>query len=115
MLVSFSTIVYTYQYYLPLRIPRTEGIFIIMLDKKNIIQKEEPAILVGVVQKDQSDQQVQEYLDELAFLAETAGAVAVKRFTQKLQHPDSRTFVGKGKTGGDKKLCAGKKYPHYHI
>jgi len=40
---------------------------------------------------------VQEYLDELAFLAETAGAVTVKRFVQKLQHPDSRTFVGKGK------------------
>src|SRR5688572_25500459 len=68
-----------------------------MLDKKNIIQQEEPAILVGVVQKDQPEQQVQEYLDELAFLAETAGAVAVKRFVQKLQHPDSRTFVGKGK------------------
>lgn len=40
---------------------------------------------------------VNEYLDELAFLAETAGAVAVKRFTQKLPHPDSKIFVGKGK------------------
>ena len=78
-------------------LPRPEGIFIIMLDKKNIIQQEEPAILVGVVQKDQTDHQVQEYLDELAFLAETAGAIAVKRFAQKLPHPDSRTFVGKGK------------------
>ena len=68
-----------------------------MLDKKHIIQKEEKAVLVGVVQKDQTEQQVQEYLDELAFLAETAGAVTVKRFTQKLQHPDSRTFIGKGK------------------
>src|SRR6186713_522148 len=68
-----------------------------MLDKRNIIQQEEPAILVGVVHKDQTEPQVQEYLDELAFLAETAGAVAVKRFVQKLQHPDSRTFVGKGK------------------
>jgi GTP-binding protein HflX len=68
-----------------------------MLDKSTIFEKEEPAILVGVVHKDQTEQQVQEYLDELAFLAETAGAVAVKRFTQKLQHPDSRTFVGKGK------------------
>src|SRR6186713_3218915 len=68
-----------------------------MLDKRNIIQQEEPAILVGVVHKDQTEPQVQEYLDELAFLAETAGAVAVKRFTQKMQHPDSRTFVGKGK------------------
>src|SRR4026207_1392813 len=68
-----------------------------MLDKKNSIGQEEPAILVGVVHKDQTEPQVQEYLDELAFLAETAGAVAVKRFVQKLQHPDSRTFVGKGK------------------
>jgi GTPase len=57
----------------------------------------ERVVLVGVVQKDQTDEQVQEYLDELAFLAETAGAIAVKRFTQKLMHPDSRTFVGKGK------------------
>ncbi len=68
-----------------------------MIDKKNIIQNEEKAVLVGLVLKDQREQQVQEYLDELAFLAETAGAITVKRFTQKLQHPDSRTFVGKGK------------------
>ncbi len=68
-----------------------------MIDKKNSIQKEERAVLVGLVHKDQTEQQVQEYLDELAFLAETAGAITVKRFTQKLQHPDSRTFVGKGK------------------
>jgi GTP-binding protein HflX len=52
---------------------------------------------VGLVQKDQTDEQVQEYMDELSFLAETAGAVSMKRFTQKLQHPDSKTFVGKGK------------------
>ena len=52
---------------------------------------------MGVINKDQTEQQAQEYLDELAFLAETAGALAVKRFTQKLATPDSRTFVGKGK------------------
>lgn len=68
-----------------------------MLDNKNSIGNEEAAVLVGLVQKDQTETQVQEYLDELAFLAETAGAVTMKRFTQKLQHPDSRTFVGKGK------------------
>ena len=68
-----------------------------MIDKKNQIQSEEKAVLVGVVQKDQKEHQVQEYLDELAFLAETAGAVTVKKFMQKLPHPDSRTFVGKGK------------------
>ncbi|MFN4313923.1 MAG: GTPase HflX [Chitinophagaceae bacterium] len=68
-----------------------------MLEHKNRIKKEERAVLVGMIQKDQTEPQVHEYLDELAFLAETAGAVAVKRFTQKLAHPDSRTFVGKGK------------------
>ena len=68
-----------------------------MLDKKNIIQGTEIAVIVGLVGKDQTEQQVTEYLDELAFLAETAGAETKKRFIQKLQHPDSRTFVGKGK------------------
>ena len=68
-----------------------------MIEKQNRIQEEEKAVLIGVVQKDQTEQQVQEYLDELAFLAETAGAVTVKKFVQKLAHPDSRTYVGKGK------------------
>jgi len=68
-----------------------------MLDKSNAIQDEERAVLVGLIHKTQTEPQVQEYLDELAFLATTAGAIAVKRFTQKLQHPDSKTFVGKGK------------------
>jgi GTP-binding protein HflX len=61
------------------------------------IAEEERTVLVGVVQKDQNEQQVKEYLEELAFLAETAGAISVKRFMQKLGHPDSKTFVGKGK------------------
>lgn len=68
-----------------------------MLDKQSQIQNEEKAVLVGVIQKDQKEHEAKEYLDELAFLAETAGAIAVKRFIQKLPHPDSRTFVGKGK------------------
>jgi GTPase len=79
-----------------------------MLDKKNIIQNEERAVLVGLINKDQTEVQVQEYLDELAFLAETAGAITVKRFTQKLQHPDSRTFIGKGKLEEIKKYVQGK-------
>lgn len=53
--------------------------------------------MVGLIDKTHTDEQSQEYLDELAFLAETAGAVTMKRFTQKLQHPDSKTFIGKGK------------------
>lgn len=68
-----------------------------MIDQKNIIQSEEKAVLVGLVHKSQTEEQVQEYLAELAFLAETAGAQAIKTFTQKLPKPDSRTFVGKGK------------------
>ncbi|HJW15706.1 MAG TPA: GTPase HflX, partial [Flavisolibacter sp.] len=68
-----------------------------MLDKKRKIHHEERAVLVGLIQKDQREQEVMEYLGELAFLAETAGAVAVKKFIQKLPHPDSRTYIGKGK------------------
>ena len=69
----------------------------IVLDKKNVIQNEVRSVLVGIAHKEQTEHQLHEYLDELAFLAETAGAHTMKRFTQKLQHPDSRTFVGKGK------------------
>jgi GTP-binding protein HflX len=68
-----------------------------MLDKRNRIKHEERAVLIGVVRKDQTEQEVHEYLDELAFLAETAGAVSVKKFIQKLAHPDSKTYIGKGK------------------
>ena len=68
-----------------------------MSEKKKNVRKEERAVLVGLVHKDQTEQQLHEYLDELAFLAETAGAIAVKRFTQKLPHADSKTFIGKGK------------------
>ena len=68
-----------------------------MIEKKKSFGSEEVAILVGLIQKDQTEQQVIEYLDELEFLAETAGAKSVKRFTQKMAHPDSKTFLGKGK------------------
>lgn len=86
-----------------------------MLNNRKIVHKpayrtgrEEKAVLVGLVHKDQTEEQLQEYLDELAFLAETAGARAVKRFTQKLLHPDSRTFIGKGKLEEIKKYIQGK-------
>lgn len=68
-----------------------------MIDKKIILNHEEKAVLVGLVTKDQKEVQVLEYLDELAFLAETAGANTLKRFLQKLPHPDSKTYIGKGK------------------
>jgi GTP-binding protein HflX len=60
-------------------------------------KENERAVLVGLVTRNQSEQLLTEYLDELTFLAETAGAVPVKRITQKLDRPDSRTFVGSGK------------------
>jgi GTPase len=79
-----------------------------VIDKKNSIQKEEKAVLVGLIHKDQTEQQLKEYLAELSFLAETAGAVAVKSFFQKLAHPDSKTFVGKGKLEEIKNYCKAK-------
>jgi GTP-binding protein HflX len=68
-----------------------------LLDNKKSIKQEEKAVLVGLIHKLQTEEQVKEYLDELAFLAETAGAISIKRYMQKLAHPDSKTFVGKGK------------------
>ena len=59
--------------------------------------KAETAILVGLITKNQNERKTNEYLDELEFLAETAGAVTVKRFTQKMDGPSSVTYVGKGK------------------
>ena len=57
----------------------------------------ETAILVGIINKEQDEKLSVEYLDELEFLADTAGAVVKKRFTQKLEYPNPRTFVGEGK------------------
>jgi len=57
----------------------------------------ETAVLVGVVTKGQSELQTKEYLDELEFLAMTAGAVTKKYFTQNLEHPHPKTFLGRGK------------------
>lgn len=67
--------------------------------KDLIIDKEtsERAVLVGLVTPLQNEAKANEYLDELAFLADTAGATTEGRFLQKLNNPDSRTFVGKGK------------------
>jgi GTPase len=58
---------------------------------------DERAILIGIISKGQDESEVEEFLDELAFLAETAGAETVKRFTQKVDVPNPRTFVGSGK------------------
>lgn len=68
-----------------------------MIEKKQAIQQEERAVIVGLITREQTERQVQEYLDELVFLAETAGAPIIKRFTQKMARPDRATFIGKGK------------------
>lgn len=64
---------------------------------KKLKKGTESAVLVGLVYNNQTEEMVNEYLDELEFLALTAGARTVKRYIQKLPHPDPRTFIGKGK------------------
>ncbi|MEE3384261.1 MAG: GTPase HflX [Prevotella sp.] len=59
--------------------------------------KAETAVLVGLITKEQDEVKTKEYLDELEFLADTAGAITVKRFTQKVNGPSQTTYVGKGK------------------
>jgi len=66
-------------------------------EKRGLRKKQEKAVLVGLILQNQSEELVNEYLDELQFLAETAGAKANKRFVQKMAQPDRRTFVGSGK------------------
>jgi GTPase len=67
-------------------------------EKNSGLRKEtEHAVLVGLITPDVTETQAHEYLDELEFLATTAGAVTIKRFTQRLQHPEHRTYVGSGK------------------
>lgn len=69
-----------------------------MIENKNISGYEnEKAVLVGLITQSQGESKAKEYLDELAFLAETAGAETVKTFLQRADYPNSRTFVGKGK------------------
>jgi GTP-binding protein HflX len=64
-------------------------------DTKSI--KKERAVLVGIISADQNEEKIKEYLDELEFLTETAGAEVIKKFTQKIERPNPKTFVGRGK------------------
>lgn len=66
-----------------------------MIEKTEIYS--EYAILVGLITPQQREAKAKEYIDELAFLADTAGAKVLKKFFQRLDHPNSRTFVGEGK------------------
>lgn len=76
-----------------------------MIDKAKKIQTQTRAVLVGLIHKEQTEALLMEYMDELAFLAETAGAIAVHRFFQRLTHPDKATFVGKGKVEQIRDYC----------
>jgi GTP-binding protein HflX len=67
-------------------------------EKTSGLKKEtEYAVLVSLITPNVTEPQAHEYMDELQFLAETAGAVTLKRFTQRLPHPEHRSFIGKGK------------------
>lgn len=82
-----------------------------MIEKrKQDNKKTETAVVVGIITQDQTEDQVKEYLNELEFLALTAGAEVVKKFKQKRNAPDSRTFVGAGKFEEIKKFIK-----EYHI
>lgn len=66
-----------------------------MIEKKDVAL--EKAILVGIITKEQDEEKSKEYLDELEFLTYTAGGEVIKRFTQKMEKPDPKTFIGSGK------------------
>lgn len=68
-----------------------------MIENLKILQAQQRAVLVGVIDKRQDAAQLEEYLDELAFLATTAQLIPVKRYTQKLEHPDPKFYIGSGK------------------
>jgi len=72
-------------------------------------QRGETAVLVGVIHKNIDEELATEYLDELEFLAYTANAITIKRFTQKLDGPDSKTFIGSGKIIEVKKFISDNK------
>ncbi|MCB9188710.1 MAG: GTPase HflX [Flavobacteriales bacterium] len=68
-----------------------------MGDPYHTLEKQETAVIIGLTTEGVTEEMTHEYLDELAFLAETSGAITVKRFTQKMSLPNTATFVGKGK------------------
>ena len=72
-------------------------LFEFMKQENETIVPAREAVLVAVIRDQQQERQAVEYLDELEFLAETAGIASVKRFTQRLANPSSKTFVGEGK------------------
>jgi len=77
-----------------------------MLDRKlKKVKKQERCVLVGLITQMQNEEQSNEFLDELQFLALTAGAETAKRFTQRLTKPDHTTFIGSGKLQEVSQYC----------
>jgi len=68
-----------------------------MSQRVEIVPTGEKAVLVGIITQLQNEKKSKEYLDELSFLAETAGATTIKRFTQKVSKTNPKTFIGSGK------------------
>jgi len=68
-----------------------------MINPISTAKKQEKAVLVGVILPFQKEQDINDYLDELEFLTETAGAITLKRYIQKIDEPNPRTFIGTGK------------------
>ena len=66
-----------------------------MIEQKDLAF--EQAILIGIINQNQSEERINEYLDELAFLTHTAGGTVAKRFTQRMETPHPKTFIGSGK------------------
>ena len=73
--------------------------------KITVEQHQEKAVFVGVIKQGDDERQINEYLDELEFLAETAGAVGVKKFIQRVDRPDSRTYIRSGKLHEIREYC----------
>ena len=73
--------------------------------KITVEQHVEKAVFVGVIKQGDDERQINEYLDELEFLAETAGAVGVKKFIQRVDRPDSRTYIRSGKLHEIREYC----------
>ena len=66
-----------------------------MIDERKVTSEE--AVLIGIITQHQTEDKTNEYLDELEFLTTTAGGVAVKRFVQRMESPNPKTFIGTGK------------------
>ena len=85
------------------------------MNDRNGRKPAERAILIGLIYPGQDESEAEEYLDELSFLAETAGAEPVKRFIQKLDIPNPRTFVGSGKIEEIALFVSGKQHRYCNI